>query len=115
MATVDFTIKQHDDLPVIAAQLQDADENPVDITGATVRFVMKNKATPTEDPKVDAAASITNAAQGLVMYAWDPTDTDEVGTFIAEWEVTFVSGKIETFPNWKNLIVKVFDDIGGVR
>jgi hypothetical protein len=49
--------------------------------------------------KVSAAATVNNAAGGDVQYDWIVGDTDTPGAYIGEFEVTFGSGKPETFPN----------------
>lgn len=110
---VDFTIKRDDRLPEIQATLTDAEDTAVNLSGCTVRFVMRDKAT--QETKIDAAATIVTAASGLVKYAWDGDDTDTAGNYQAEWEVQFGDGRLETFPNYKHLNIKVFEDIGGVE
>lgn len=114
MAT-DFTIKSDDQLPEIQAVLKDDAGNAVNLSGVEgVRFIMTNKATG--EIKVDAAATIVTAAAGLVKYSWAPEDTDTVGTYNGEFEVEFTAGdKLETFPNWKHIQIKVFGDLGGIR
>ena len=69
----------------------------VDLTlAAAVTFKMREQ---TSNPlKVDAAAVVTDAVNGEVEYRWAPGDTDQPGTFYAEWEVAWGDGTIETFP-----------------
>lgn len=107
----DFFIKQHDRLPEISSTLQDANATAVDVTGCTVRFILTNKATGTLE--FDKAATIVTAASGIVKYSWADGDTDNAGTYKAEWEVTFGDGRAETFPNSTYLIVKITADLGG--
>lgn len=112
MAT-DFTIKRDDTLPAIQATLTDSSDPAVavNLAGASVRFVMRDKATQTE--KTDAVATIVTAASGIVKYQWVAADTDTAGAYQAEWEVTFAGGAVETFPNYKHMNIKIFEDIGG--
>lgn len=111
---VEFTIKQDDQFPEIQATLQDADENPVNLSGINgVRFVMTNKATG--EIKVDAAAAVVNASAGLVKYSWEQEDTDTAANYNGEFEVEFADGRLETFPNNRHIQIKVFIDLGGVR
>lgn len=111
---VDFTIKQDDQLPEFEVVLKDDNDVVVNLTGIIgVRFIMIDKATG--DVKVDSAATVVTPLAGLVKYTWALTDTDTAATYNAEFEVEFGDGRLETFPNWKNLQVKVFADLGGIR
>jgi hypothetical protein len=110
---VDFYIKKDDQLPEIRATLLDADGNAVNLTGASVKFIMADKATGTV--KVDAAGVVETPASGIVHYAWAEADTDTAGTFKAEWEVEYGDGRLETFPNSTFLEIKITEDLGGVR
>lgn len=106
MSTVEeFFIKSGDLLPFLDATLTDANGDPVDLTGATVVFHMgPRRADPAT---VTGAATILSAVEGTVRYAWQAGDTDEVGTFRAEFEVA-IAGKPLTFPNDKNFHVIIF-------
>jgi len=104
-----FYIKQNDTSPAIQATLKDVDGNVVDLSGATVRFHMRKQGSTTA--KVDAAATIVDDVGGIVRYNWTSANTDTVGTYQAEFEVTYVDDTVETFPNATYLKVKVIDDI----
>ncbi len=93
----DFWWKRHDTAPQMQVQLKDSGGVPVDITGATVKFIMKASAGST--PKVNATADIITAASGIVGYTPLATDTDTAGDYSVEWEVTYSSGTKQTFPN----------------
>jgi predicted dehydrogenase len=103
-----FYIKRNDTAPAFRATLQDADAASVDVTGATVRFHMRNEAGVAV---VDAAAVIITAASGIVEYRWAAADTATSGVYKAEFEVTYSTGYIETFPNSGYHKVKIIDDI----
>lgn len=105
-----FYIKQNDTAPAIRATLQDGDGNAVDLTDATVRFHMK--AIDASTVKVDDIVSIVSpATSGVVQYNWIADDTDTVGSFHAEFEVTYSDTSIETFPNNGYIRVEITDDI----
>jgi hypothetical protein len=97
MAQDTFNIKEGDFLPVLQRTLYDENDAAVDLTNATsVKFTMKRGAT-TKISKVGCA--IIDTLNGIVQYAWTGTDTDTPGVYDAEFQVTYVSAKIETFPN----------------
>lgn len=96
---VEFVIKQNDQLPALIVTCLDGAE-PVDLLTATsARLLMRNLSAGL---KVDAEVEILDQTDddnlGKVTYEWEPTDTDTVGTFNAEIEVTWPDGKIQTFP-----------------
>jgi len=98
----DFYIKQGDTRPAIKAQLYN-DSSEVDLTGATVRFIMGGV--------VDAAATVTSALTGAVQYQWETADTVDAGSFEGEFEVTFSDGRIETYPNNGYLDILITEQI----
>lgn len=104
-----FYVKQNDTSPAMLATLQDADGNAVDITGASVRFHMR--AIGSNQTTVDDVATIVTADSGIVRYDWDAADTDTVGSYQAEFEVTYADASIETFPNDGYIRVEITDDI----
>src|SRR5688572_10606776 len=107
---MDFVIKQGDRREPIERVLRGSDGNPVDLTGATVRFIMRAIGGAM---KVDQAASIVGTpTAGRARYSWGATDTDTVGTFEAEFEVTFGDGTKQTFPNRSYIPVAVVEDLG---
>lgn len=105
----DFYIKVNDRLPVILATLSDA-AGPINLTGATVKFIMTDVRGTT--PKVNAAAAIDpDPTTGKVSYVWVTGDTDTPGVYDAEWEIIFGDGKPLTVPNDGRLRVQVVRDL----
>jgi hypothetical protein len=103
-----ITIKRNDTLPVVDATLYGGDGNPINLSGATVRFLV---ATPDGTLVVDGAASVIDAANGKVRYAWAPADTKTSGTFRAEFQITFGDGSILTVPNDSYIPVRIVEDL----
>lgn len=105
-----FYIKQNDTSPSIRATLKDGDGNVVNLTDASVRFHMRTIGGTTT--KVDADASIVSPnTSGIVQYDWAASDTDTVGSYQAEFEVTYGDLSVETFPNNGYIRVEITDDI----
>jgi len=107
MAT--FVIKQNDTSPSIEATLTDINGSAVNIASSSVRFHMKNMSNNTLT--VDQAATIVNAASGIVRYAWQAADTQKPGLYNCEFEVTYSDNSIETFPNDDKIIVSIESEI----
>jgi 5-hydroxyisourate hydrolase-like protein (transthyretin family) len=103
-----FNIKQNDTSPSLQATLKDAALTAIDLTGATVRFHMKSI---DGTVKVDKVMTIVNEANGVVQYNWVTGDTDTVGTYYVEFEVTYADASIETFPNNGNRVVSVVREL----
>src|SRR3954470_4987090 len=106
--SADFSIKAHDRLPSISATLSTAG-SPVSLTGATVSFIMRPAAGG--PPKVNAAATVDSAPGGTVHYDWLLVDTSTVGLYYGEWQVTFSSGKQQTFPTIGYHTIEVIQDL----
>ncbi len=93
-------IRQNDLLPHLEVVLRDR-RGPVELTSSTVRLhlvhalrrtlVLNKPATPFLDQ--------SGADRGRVAYEWVAGDTAVPGDYDAEFEVTFLSGKKQTFPN----------------
>jgi hypothetical protein len=104
-----FRTKRGDLLPIIQGTCTDVN-GPVDLTNATsVRFLMKSSAGVA---KVTSAAAFVDRPNGVVSYTWAGTDTDTVGDYTAEFEVTWPGAKPETFPNRGYITVSIFQDLG---
>jgi BppU N-terminal domain len=96
-------LKRNDTKDIISYTLTNLDGSVVNLTGATVRFMMgkgKNLVT-------NASATITNAATGQVQYTMSESDTLLSGIFNAEFEVTFSNGKVKTYPSDGYIMVKI--------
>lgn len=48
---------------------------------------------------------------GIVRYDWSADDTNAIGSYQAEFEVTYADASVETFPNRGYIRVEIIDDI----
>jgi hypothetical protein len=94
-----YYVKQGDTAPVATATLLDPLGAAVSLSGATVVFHMTDQARAV----VVNAAAVVDPDQvlnkGKVTYQWITANTLTAGVFLAEWQVTFAGGTIQTFPN----------------
>ncbi len=116
-----FYLKKDDTRPVLEVALKNADESAHDLTGASVKLLIKLNNGVFLSRTMVVAGSPTD---GVVQYSWLATDWDEgnliVGPtppftpksvdHIMEYEVT--NGvSILTFPNNGYDILRIFDDL----
>jgi|TARA_R110000851_G_scaffold310830_2_gene470821 hypothetical protein len=104
-----FNIKQNDTSPSLQATLKDAQLVPVILTSATVKLHMKSLDGVI---KVNETMTITDGNGGVVQYDWQAGDTDTVGSYYVEFQVTFADASVETFPNDGNLAVSIVKELG---
>jgi hypothetical protein len=108
----DYSIKSHDRLPPIQAVISSGGAEPLDLTDATsVTFIMRNKSGGTA--KVNAAATVVDAAGGTVRYDWAEGDTDTPGSYQAEWQITWGDGLQQTAPTLTYHSVDILADLDG--
>ena len=93
-------------------QLLDSAGAPVNVTSATVKFVMMAQGGSV--PKVNAAGSIVDGPTGIVGYTPIAADTDTAGSYTAEWEIVFSSGAKQTFPDPGYNTVTVTADLNNI-
>ena len=111
-----FTIKQNDRRPHFVVLLRDNigedDEAAVNLTTATSAVFNMRTQAGTSLKINRGSATISSAASGEVTYQWGTIDTNTVGDYDAEIEVTWSDGKAETFPNDSYWTVSIVDDLG---
>ena len=95
LITKEFEIDVTATLPKVTVQLFDGDD-PVDLTGATVTFTLRDAAGAAV--VLDAAATLLNATQGIVEYQLKAADVDDVGFFFAQFKIT-ISSESYLIPN----------------
>lgn len=103
-------MKQNDTAPALTATLKDDNGTAIDLTGATVVFNMRQRSDSTV--KVNrGSVSIVSAAAGQVSYSWQTGDTDTVGVFDGEFEITHADSTIQTVPSKDYIKVVIKDDL----
>ena len=105
-----FTITQNDTAPSIKATLKDGAGTVINLVSATCRIHVR--ALGATVLKVNALTTIANPTTGVVQYDWLPADTTDFGTFSIQFEVTYVDGAIETFPNSGSLPMIITKELG---
>ncbi len=103
-----FYIKQNDTSPSILAELKDANNTPVNLTAATAKVFIKSV---DGTLKVNEDVQIINVTLGVVRYDWQVGDTDTVGTYSVEFQVTYTDGAVETFPNTGSIALVVTKEL----
>jgi hypothetical protein len=91
-----LTFVQGDTAPDITSVIhqEDAPASIIDLSGATVRFQMRQ---PSDRRfTVDALAEVLDGPAGQVSYSWGPNDLSVPGTYNVQWEITYPGGRIQT-------------------
>jgi len=111
MPHAQFRLKQNDTGKPIEGILRDGFGSPVDVTAATVLFLMR--LVPAGAVKISAGVmgTVGSAANGRVKYSFTSGDVDTAGTYEAEAQATFPNGLVRTFPEQGYIIVEIEDDI----
>lgn len=108
---VDRLIKRHDTNLFARATLHDEHGAPILLTGATVRYTLQHVRLRTL--KVNSAMA-TLADQsvypGEVYYEWVSADVDTTGIYREEWQVTYATSEVETFPIGEDQLVRIVED-----
>ena len=105
----DITLKRGDTRHAIKAILKDNDGDPVDLTGCEVKFIMAPLGRPAA---IDREVHVQDAGAGEVWVVWVPGDTDISGIYRAEFKVTYLDGRKETFPNDGYIGINIMNDLG---
>ena len=104
-----FTIKRGDTSPALKFKLL---PDSVSLAGASVRFKMRERGGAT---LIDQPAEILTVFEpAVVAHLWAPGETNTPGRFEAEFQVTYLDGTVETFPNLGFIEVFVTEDVPGL-
>lgn len=107
-----FTITQNDSGISLSSVLTD-DNEPVDLTGVSdVSFNMEDQFERVViSDTTQGRVNIVDKSNGVVEYVFGKNETNSVGTYYAEWQVTYSSGFVETFPTNTKLQVDIVEEI----
>lgn len=96
MADISYVLG--DTAPSVFGTLTDSNGDPFNLTGATVRFQMRESID--RRFSVSSPATIVGAATaGEVRYDWQDGDLYMAGDFVTHWLVTFADNSVEhSFP-----------------
>ncbi len=98
MGVKTLQITVHDLQPYYYFHFRDSNGN-IDLTGATLRTTLKNIETGTRViNRATDRTTVTSATGGLGEVRWSAGDTDVIGIYALEIEVTPSSGGKFTFP-----------------
>ena len=107
--TPNVPIKKDDTFPYLEVALQSDDGRPINLTGATVRFAMRDLEGAV---KVSARlAQILSHTRGEVRHVWGPSDTDTAGVYQGEFTVTTAGGEVQRFPTEGFILIHVVDNV----
>jgi YD repeat-containing protein len=112
----DYYAKRNDTGPTWTDTIKDVNGNAVNLTGATVKFVMRPQSAVA--PTTNAAATIVTPASGTVSYTPTAQDTATAGIYMVEWHITAAGGGLTTYPTDGYLEASIEEDIitpGGSR
>lgn len=101
----DFELAEGDTTPALTATLN------ADLTGATVKLVLKNADATSE--YLNKTATISSAADGKVSYTWAAADTSVPGDYVGEWQVTFSDSTVKFYPTEGYFTVSITPKLTG--
>jgi len=94
-----LTFVQGDTAPDITAIIHEEDNTAaiIDLSAAYVsgvRFQMRRA----DDKRyqVNGAANVIDGPTGRVSYSWGANDLSVPGTYVVQWEVTYLGGRVQT-------------------
>lgn len=111
-STTEFVIKRGDLEPAITATIRDATGTVVNLTGATAPTLVLKPIAGGSALRYTTGTSVLSAAGGRITHAWVSGETATAGSYFAEWEVTWPSTRVQTFPTEGTFSVVIEQDQG---
>jgi len=107
-----FVIKTNDTRPALEV-ICSTDDGVVDFTlASSVKLVLKEKGAEGELVFKNTAAFVSPRTAGGLKYNWAAEDTEIAGKYEAEFEVTWATGDVQTFPTVGVIPVAMVEDAG---
>jgi hypothetical protein len=106
----DWSIKQGDTAPLLTDILTYSNGLPVNLTGATLRFIMRSLTSP-RPMNLTGEMIITKPLEGKVSYTPTAADTATVGEYMANWHIDFPGGQKMTWPTEGYIWVSVEENL----
>lgn len=107
-----FTIVQNDTAPPYTTRLTDSGD-PVDLSNVSnIFFHMEDKYDRViVSADLTGRVNIVDQSGAEVEYTWRSENTEDVGTYKAEWKVLYNDGKVETFPSSGKDKIEITEEI----
>jgi hypothetical protein len=113
-----FEIKSGNTLPALTATLSD-DAGVVNLSGCTVELLLSEAPAHLTLETVSQATlvfkhagMVTSALTGGVAYQWAAGETDEPGSYLAEFKVTDALGRVKSYPTRGYILVLIKSSLG---
>lgn len=95
--TTTFYIKEDDTAPTLQATLKNPDGSAVDLSASSVDIrVAGARGGPNV---VNEDVTVAEPSEGVIQYTFSDDDLDDSGRYRVEFEVTYGTGNVETYPN----------------
>ena len=109
-STIEEYIKRGDTRPHFDVALEDLKGRPVNLTGSTITFSMRDAST--DVLKVNAATcTILNSHRGECRHSWLSENTDTAGTYEGEFNVVDKDSRSQTFPSDGFVLIHVTESM----
>ena len=95
--------------PPVEATLLDGNADPINLTGATIKMVMRKVSTGVV---LEKTMVIVSAIAGTLKYDWVAGDTDNPGFYDIEFKITFSDTTSLTVPNNTYDRLEIIDNLG---
>jgi len=116
MSRQTLRLKRNDLQPYLYARAVSATGSAISLVGATIVASMRNTALPADTAtslkinRQSTGVTTTAATTGLFQYNWQSGDTDSIGTFSFEFEITPSAGGKFTLPSKRGSEVYIVID-----